>query len=50
MKSLAVIGVTGLSFLVVFAGTIFAATVRRLWLEIRSGSMRPVRRRVRTSR
>ncbi|MGI9242686.1 MAG: apolipoprotein N-acyltransferase, partial [Verrucomicrobiales bacterium] len=35
------IGVTGLSFLVVFTGTIFAATLRRLQLEIRSGTMRP---------
>ena len=36
-----IVGVTGLSFLVVFVGTIFAATLRRLHLEIRSGSMRP---------
>jgi len=35
------IGVTGLSFLVVFSGTIFAATLRRLQLEIRSATMRP---------
>ena len=35
------IGVTGLSFLVVFAGTTFAATLRRLYLEIRSRTMRP---------
>lgn len=36
-----IIGVTGLSFMVVFVGTIFAATLRRLQLEIRSMSMRP---------
>ena len=35
------IGVTGLSFMIVFVGTIFAATLRRLQLEIRSMSMRP---------
>ena len=36
-----IIGVTGLSFLVVFTGTIFAATLRRLVLEIRAAKMRP---------
>jgi len=36
-----IIGVTGLSFLIVFVGTTFAATLRRLQLEIRHTSMRP---------
>jgi apolipoprotein N-acyltransferase len=36
-----IIGVTGLSFMIVFVGTTFAATLRRLQLEIHNATMRP---------
>ena len=36
-----IVGVTGLSFFVAFVSVIFAATLRRLQLEIRHGTMRP---------
>ena len=36
-----IIGVTGLSFMIVFVGSVFATTLRRLLLEVRHANMRP---------